>query len=203
MKIVKHGYFTTFEAARACGVFHTTVINWVKKGRLKAHRTPGGHRRIAAEELLAFMRRFGLPVPPELGDGLKRVLVAEDEPPVQRVLRRALASLPGVELRVCQDGLEALIWIGKENPDLLVLDLRMPHVDGLGVCRLLQSNAQTRPIKIVAMTGAELSADERRLVEKHAHAVFYKPFPLERLRDTVVRLLELDASAASHPSDSN
>lgn len=191
MKTAESRFYSTFEAARVCGVFHTTVINWTRQGRLKARRTPGGHRRIAAGDLLEFMRRFGLPIPEGLEGRARRILIADDEPPIQKALRRLFSSLPGVRLRACRNGLEALIWIGKESPDLLLLDLRMPQIDGLRVCRLLKSKEQTSSIKIIAMARAALSHGEERLVKRHASALFYKPFPLKQLRDTVARLLEL------------
>ena len=59
-------FYTTFEAAHVLGVSLPTVVNWIKARRLKAHRTPGGHRRIAREELAAFMSRHGMPMPEEL-----------------------------------------------------------------------------------------------------------------------------------------
>lgn len=85
---------TTFEVARHCGVHHTTAIAWVRKGKLKAYRTPGGHRRIAARDLVEFMGRFGMPVPAELSERPRRIPAARDgKPPAERLLRRAHALL--------------------------------------------------------------------------------------------------------------
>ena len=71
-------YFTTHEAGQLLGVSLPTVINWIKAGRLSAHRTPGGHRRIERDTLVAFIRRHGLPMPPELLEesSAPRVLVS-------------------------------------------------------------------------------------------------------------------------------
>src|SRR5512143_3415322 len=74
-------FYTTFEAARLLGVSLPTVVNWIKARRLKAHRTPGGHRRIAAEDLASFMLRHGMPVPPELtsaAPGRQKALVVAE-----------------------------------------------------------------------------------------------------------------------------
>ena len=57
------GFYTTHEAARVLGVSLPTVVNWIKARRLKAHRTPGGHRRIARAEIAEFMLRQGMPLP--------------------------------------------------------------------------------------------------------------------------------------------
>ena len=120
--------FTTFEVGRICGVFHTTVINWVNKGKLKAYVTPGGHRRILPEDLIDFMKRFEMPIPDNLVDRSMNILIVEDDASVQRMLMRSLQALPGVKIEVCESGLEALMHIGKEPPDLLILDIRIPHV---------------------------------------------------------------------------
>src|SRR5579885_1934753 len=100
--------FSTFEVGRICGVFHTTVINWVNKGKLKAHMTPGGHRRIALSDLIDFMRRFEMPIPADLENRPKRVLVVEDNAAVQRMLARALQPFEGIVVETCSGGLEAL-----------------------------------------------------------------------------------------------
>src|SRR5512138_1206580 len=59
-------FYTTHDAARMLGVSLPTVVNWIKARRLRCHRTPGGHRRIAREDLAAFMLRHGFPVSDEL-----------------------------------------------------------------------------------------------------------------------------------------
>lgn len=55
--------FSTFEVAKLCGVFHTTVINWAKKGILRHRLTPGGHRRIPKSVLVPFMEKYAMPFP--------------------------------------------------------------------------------------------------------------------------------------------
>jgi len=111
--IITERAFTTFEVAKACGVFHTTVINWVNKGKLKARVTPGGHRRIQMPDLIDFMKRFDMPIPEDLTQKAKKILIVEDDPAVSRMLKRTLQALSGVEIQTCVGGLEALMAIGK------------------------------------------------------------------------------------------
>ena len=84
--------FTTFEVARLCGVFHTTVINWVNKGKLKARVTPGGHRRIPISELVLFMKKYEMPIPADIEDAHKQILILDDEPMMTRLLELASPS---------------------------------------------------------------------------------------------------------------
>ena len=88
-------YYTTFEAAQLLGVSLPTVVNWIKARRIKAHRTPGGHRRIAREDLAGFMLRQGIPLPPELSDAVparRKVLVIADGGPMREGTTRQLAQ---------------------------------------------------------------------------------------------------------------
>ncbi|MBI5242760.1 MAG: response regulator [Elusimicrobia bacterium] len=184
--------FTTFQAARICGVFHTTVINWVNKGKLAAHHTPGGHRRILLANLVAFMKHYDMPIPEGIVDERKRVLVVEDDPVVQQVLVRALKPLPELEITTCVNGMEALLAIGKRAPDLVVLDIRIPHVNGLELCRLLRNNDYTDPVKIIAVSGEALSAADEYFLRTHADCYFRKPLQIDIFQEAAMDLLELE-----------
>lgn len=82
--------------------------------------------------------------------------------------------------------------IGKEAPDLLVLDVQIPQVNGLEVCRLLKSCDQTQPIKIIAVTGERLSQDEEKFLKQNADYFFRKPLSTVEYKRKVIELLELD-----------
>jgi len=71
--------YTTKQVGRFCGVDLTTVINWVKQGKLKAYKTAGGHRRIKKKDLIQFMKEYSIPLPDELAsEVIITVLVASD-----------------------------------------------------------------------------------------------------------------------------
>ncbi|MBI4347211.1 MAG: response regulator [Elusimicrobia bacterium] len=186
--------FTTFSAAKACGVFHTTVTNWVNKGKLKAYTTPGGHRRIRLSDLLEFMDRFDMPVPEGLRERACRVLIVEDDPTTQRIFQRAVQ---GYDVACCASGLEALIAIGKDAPDLLILDVNIPEVNGLDVCKLLRSVEQTRPIKILAITGAVLSAADERFLKANSDGFLRKPVKIDEIREAVDAIMEPESEKAA------
>ena len=61
-----HKVLTTHQVAKECNVHHTTVINWVTEGKLKAYTTPGGHRRISEEDLVKFMKKYEIPIPDKI-----------------------------------------------------------------------------------------------------------------------------------------
>lgn len=199
MTIAIDRQFTTFEAAKICRVFPTTVINWANKGMLKASTTPGGHRRIAAADLVDFMERFGMVVPEDLTVRPKRILVVEDDAAFLDLLKRSLEVLPCVEVITQSDGFKALISVGQNPPDLLVLDINIPEVDGIKVCQVLKSGELTKFVKVVAISGNALVAESKEFLAANSDGFLQKPFPMSELKDLAADLLELEPEASGTP----
>jgi excisionase family DNA binding protein len=116
-------FYTTFEAAHVLGVSLPTVVNWIKARRLKAHRTPGGHRRIAREELASFMSRHGMPMPPDLADAVdarrKALVVGEAGAALDHVVRQLQEA--GIVAHPAAPGFSAGLAAARFSPDLVVL----------------------------------------------------------------------------------
>jgi excisionase family DNA binding protein len=187
--------FTTFEVGRICGVFHTTVINWINKGRLKAYTTPGKHRRIQKTDLLEFMKKFNIRIPKGFEDGERRVLVIDDEPHILQLIGRILTkSLPAAHVQLFSNAVEALVEIGKNIPDLIILDVVMPSMDGIEVCKTLRSAPQTARIRIIAVTGKKLSDEQETYLRQNVESVFRKPFSPMKLAETAVSLVDQTAT---------
>ncbi|HUB06539.1 MAG TPA: response regulator [Myxococcales bacterium] len=173
----KARYFTSHQVGDILQVNPSSVVKWINDGILPSFRTPGGHRRIAANELVRFAEHYGMPVPEQLR-GLARtnVLVVDDEPRFLSALRRGLEPFED-ELGVltADNGIEALVMIGSRKPDILILDLRMPFLDGLQVFERLREREDTRGIRIILMSG-DLSPDlAERCLKRGAVACLEKP----------------------------
>ena len=166
-------YFTTFEASHFLGVSLPTIVNWIKASRLKAHRTPGGHRRIAREELASFIRRHGMPMPPELdGEGeAARILVVHDDAAQANQLAQALKKA-GYDCLTVTDPFCAGLRIGLARPDLVLLDLAMKSADAGALVAELHSHAETKRVPVLAVIGAK---DEK--AHKKALAAFDETLP--------------------------
>src|SRR4051812_14441665 len=109
-----------------------------------------------------------------------RILLVDDEPALRELLR---ATFEGADVTVDEagSGVEAELRVRRRRPDVIVLDLRMPEMDGVELCRRLKSDEATRDIPIVLLTGAE-SEEARRAQRAGATALVRKPFsPLELL----------------------
>jgi excisionase family DNA binding protein len=116
-------FYTTFEAARLLGVSLPTVVNWIKARRLKAHRTPGGHRRIAREDLAAFIVRHGMPMPTELTGAVparRKALVVAAAGPVREGLARQLVG-GGYAVEQASPGFSAGAAAARFEPDVMVV----------------------------------------------------------------------------------
>jgi excisionase family DNA binding protein len=182
--------FTTFEVARLCGVFHTTVINWVNKGKLKARVTPGGHRRIPLSELVPFMKKYDMPVPADVDDPHRHILILDDEPMMTRLIEKGFSKFKDrYVLQLSNNPVDALVQIGKRLPDLLVIDLMMPVMDGFQVCQILKSSPATKDMKVVAISGRKLTAVQQDFLAKNVDLFLQKPFEMSDLLAAVERLL--------------
>jgi excisionase family DNA binding protein len=144
-------YYTTFEAARLLGVSLPTVVNWIKARRLKAHQTPGGHRRISREDLAAFFVRHGMPMPGELSgvvQGRRKALVVAGVGPAREGLVRQLVAA-GYAVEQASPGFAAGVAAARFEPDVLVVQ---PDVaDGGDAVRGPRADAALATVPVVAV----------------------------------------------------
>ncbi len=183
-------FFTTFEISQICGVNPTTVQNWVKAKKLTAFQTPGGHRRVRREDLISFMREFGIPLPAEFLQKRPFIMIVDDERDILDMLESLMKS--GDEdfnIAKAQSGVDALVMIGENKPDLLILDIMMPGTNGYEVCRKLKSNSNTQNIKIVAISGDHSGVAKERALNAGADLFFTKPLQMLEFRDHCLKLL--------------
>ena len=109
-----------------------------------------------------------------------RIVVVDDDPTVADVVGRYLVR-DGHTVECVHDGHEALRRIAEQQPDLVVLDLMLPGIDGLEVCRRLRERPTLNHVRIVAMTGFPSSENIERIMAAGADACLSKPLDSERL----------------------
>ena len=198
---------TTFEVSRVCGVVHGTVSKWVDEGKLNAYKTPGGHRRVKMTDLLVFLKIYDMPVPTEIFQAskdahkeeikgartAKRILVVEDDLNVSQILEEFLKdAYPSFQVLLAGDGFEAGKLIASQTPDLLILDLILPGLDGFKVVENIRNDKALSHTKIIAMTGFDNAENRERLTKAGGADVFLpKPMDLNRLRQSINKLLKV------------
>lgn len=182
--------FTTHQVAKLLGVSDQSVANWVDAGKLKASRTPGGHRRIEHEDLVAFLTAQNVPIPAELKPDSMTILVVDDEAGVADVVAGQVRSrFPNHTVVTANDGFAAGRLVSDLQPQLVILDLFMPGLDGFEVCRRIKDDPRTASIQVIAMTAHHTSDTEQTIIEAGAEACFAKPVDLERLATRIGELL--------------
>jgi excisionase family DNA binding protein len=181
-------FLTTGEIAQYCAVSHLTVTNWIRAGKLSASRTPGGHNRIRREDLLGFLMDHNFPIPQELVKEAKQILVVDDERDLAEVMVHALQQ-DGYQVSVAFDGYEAGLKMATLQPDLLVLDLIMPGLDGFSICQRVKAHSEGKRTKIIAMTGFTQEGNLAKARECGADLCLEKPFQLKTLKEMVTKLL--------------
>ena len=184
---------TQEELARNIGVSFATVNRW-----------ENGHRRPspAARRLLrAFFDRHVPEQDRREGrtdeDDPVRVLIVDDDPLVRDALRHAL-SIPDArfDVETAEDGYEAGVKTGTFRPHIVVLDLFLPRLDGIRVCRFLKESPETRQIKVVAVTGYGTEETLRQIRDAGADAVLLKPLDMVEFLRTVEELAPTDGRLA-------
>lgn len=118
-----------------------------------------------------------------------KILVADDNQQIRLLVSAALRLL-GHELLLAVDGEEALRIATEEHPDLVLLDVQMPQLDGFEVLSFLRKRPETADIKVVMLTTAAQTADKKRGAELGAIDYVVKPFEPKVLRGVVERALE-------------
>ena len=190
---------TSRKAAELLGVTPRTIQLWADAGILHGWKTPGGHRRfsLGAIERLAEKIRSGEAVTaaaeavrPEPTRPV-RLQVIEDEPALQRLYALTIRSwgLP-VELRQSVDGYQGLLELGRFEPDLLILDLNLPNVDGFSVIVALARQELLQQMQLIVVTALGMRQVQDRIdAISRGIEVLPKPIPFARLREKVEQIL--------------
>jgi excisionase family DNA binding protein len=188
LKTAPKTIYTTHEVSRLLHVNPRSVINWIEQSLLPSYRTPGGHRRIRHDDLLAFLRKHQIPTPPTLIDGNFGVLIVDDDPDIVHLVANFLQQQGDYEIASASDGITALLEVGRIKPDLLILDIMIPGVDGIEVCRRIKADSANKTV-IIAISGT--NEKENRVLQAGADAFMLKPIDLDKLHAEARRLLRV------------
>ena len=155
------------------GVHYT----WAQKGLLPSETTPGGHRRFLLRDVEQFRSRGG-----QRQDAPLRVLVVEDDVQVMDYLLELLPEMSHpLVVETARDGFEAGSKLLSFAPDVVLLDLMMPGMNGWDVCRRVKSDPATAAIRVIAMTGYPSELNVRKILEAGAEYCLSKPIDADKL----------------------
>jgi len=187
-------FYTTHDIARILYVTPPTVIKWINDNKLSATRTVGGHRRISRQEFERFKRAHTQIIEREKQTS-RRILIIDDEKSIQRGLSRVFEQ-HGFDVDVASDGFEAGTMLYQKRPDVVMLDLVMPQIDGFKTCRYIRDNHEFSAIKILVLTGYPSDDNFARARQLGADRCLAKPADNAVLLATVRELLGESTTAA-------
>lgn len=174
-------YLTTGDIARICDVTANGVIKWVKAGKLKAFRTPGGQRRVREEDFRDFAQKFNYPITTNFfkRDRKPRILIVDDNRDIVKLLKQFLGKQEEFDILSAHNGYEACIKAGSYRPEVMILDIMMPKVDGFEVLKQMQEIPETKGISIVIMSALDPATVRPRVSVEIP--IFSKPIDLQAL----------------------
>jgi two-component system chemotaxis response regulator CheY len=178
-------WLTLGQAAKYLGVAQSTIRKWSDTGRVPAFYTPGGHRRYRRMDLDAFLERSGPGGKPKDGP---TVLVVDDDPGVRQVVRLSL-ELEGYMVKEAGGAEEGLAAVESEAPDLILLDVMMPHVDGWEMLRQIQERHGAGSIPIVMFSGKVDAQTAAQATARGAQGFVGKPFDPQQLVDQAKQIV--------------
>ncbi len=170
-------WLTLGQAARFLGVAQSTIRKWSDQGRVPAFYTPGGHRRYRRADLETFLERSG-PRGRSV-DGPLVLLVDDDEQ--TRELVRVNLEFEGYVVRDVGSAEDGLAAIESAKPDLILLDVMMPHVDGWEMLRRVQERYGAGAIPVVMFSGQVDEQAQLQAESRGARGFVGKPFDLRQL----------------------
>jgi excisionase family DNA binding protein len=178
-------WLTLGQAAKYLGVAQSTIRKWSDLGRVPAFYTPGGHRRYRRGDLDNFLEHSG---PGGAPQGGPVILIVDDDDNVREYVKANL-ELEGYTVREAANAEEGLKALEQESPDLILLDVMMPKVDGWEMLRRVQERHGVGSIPVVMFSGKADEASEDEAKARGARGFIGKPFDPRQLIESTKQLL--------------
>jgi excisionase family DNA binding protein len=184
--------YTTGEAAKICKVSQQTIIRCFDSGQLKGFRVPGSRfRRIPRDVLYKFMKENGIPTD-ALESGKRKALIVDDDPELVELIRDVLEADGRFEVRVANNGFDAGMMTKEYRPDIIVLDVMLPDINGKEVCQRVRSDSTMDDVKIICISGMVEQDKVADLKEAGADDFMQKPFEIEALVERICQHLDME-----------
>jgi excisionase family DNA binding protein len=180
-------WLTLGRAAKYLGMAQSTIRKWSDDGRLRAFYTPGGHRRYRRVDLDQFLER-GASSASRRGEGQRLILIVDDDDRLREFVRVNL-EMEGYAVREASSAVEGLKALEDESPDLILLDVMMPEVDGWEMLRRVQERLGVGAIPVIMFSGKVDEESLKTAAAKGAQGFLGKPFNPQQLIDSTKQLV--------------
>lgn len=185
---------TSKKAAELLNVTPRTIQLWAESGILNSWKTPGGHRRYFTKDVMALaeqVKNEATTHHPQASEKVVKLLIIEDDLDLLKLYQLTIErwGLP-VDLEIASDGYSGLIKLGEFKPDLLVLDLNLPNIDGFRIIESLVDSELLRSMKLLVVSGLPISDIKEKIHRVEEGSILRKPVPFERIKQELVSLIE-------------
>ena len=189
--------FTTGEAAKICKVSQQTIIRCFDNGSLKGFRVPGSRfRRIPREQLYSFMKENGIPTD-ALESGKKKLLIVDDDEELVELMVDVFARDGRFDIKSANNGFGAGMLVKDFRPDLVILDVMLPDINGKEVCQRIRGDATMKAVKIICISGMVEQDKIADLRAAGADDFMNKPFSVDKLLERGCQMLEMENNSSS------
>ena len=189
--------FTTGEAAKICKVSQQTIIRCFDNGQLKGFRVPGSKfRRIPREALYRFMKDNSIPTD-ALESGKRKVLIVDDEVDIVEMIGKALEDDGRFEVKIAANGFDAGMMVKEYRPDLIILDVMLPDINGKEVCHRVRSDNSLEDVRIICISGMVEEDKIHELKLAGADDFIHKPFDVDILIERMCQQLDMEPATTA------
>jgi excisionase family DNA binding protein len=189
--------FTTGEAAKICKVSQQTIIRCFDNGSLKGFRVPGSRfRRIPRDQLYAFMKENGIPTE-ALENGKHRLLIVDDDQDLVELMVDAFQVDGRWDIRTANNGFGAGMLVKEFRPEMVVLDVMLPDINGKEVCQRVRTDPTMKSVKIICISGMVEQGRIDDLRAAGADDFMNKPFAVDDLIRRCCEMLEMEDQEAA------
>ena len=185
--------FTTGEAAKICKVSQQTIIRCFDNGSLKGFRVPGSRfRRIPRDQLYSFMKENGIPTD-ALESGKRKLLIVDDDVELVELMADVFARDGRFEIKSANNGFGAGMLVKEFRPDLVILDVMLPDINGKEVCQRVRNDPSMKTVKIICISGMVEQDKIADLRAAGADDFMNKPFSVDVLLERGCQMLDMDS----------
>jgi CheY-like chemotaxis protein len=183
-------YIPMDEVAKVCMFPTAKIESWIRSGELPARKNSNTYE-IQCSEVIRFLQKKRYMLPEEyVKKATYRVLIVDDEPIIRKLLRENLLdAFSGIIIDESSDVLDAGWRAHTATPDLILLDLNLPGMDGFQLCRLIRQRGEFLRTKIIAVSGQTDLETRDKIIECGANAFVSKPFQTKDILEPIYQLL--------------
>lgn len=179
----KKTFLTPNEAAELLLVSPVTIRQWAQKGELPARVTPGGHRRFDVDDLVSFAKSKGIDIKDTVqAQKAIKVLIVDDDIQILNLLGELISiKFEDSLIEKASNGFEAGHKLAEFRPHVVILDIMVPGINGVSVCKNIRSNPNMKSTKVIAVTGFYTKENVSAMLDAGANACLPKPIVFDEL----------------------